>query len=123
LNKPWKNCSPPRKPVEEVRSLPLTAAAGRVLAVAQQSTVAVPPLDNSAMDGYAVRTADVTVAGVCLPVSQRIPAGTVGSDAATGHCRPYLHRCASAGGGRRRRDAGTLRTRRKRRGDQSSAAR
>ncbi|MBK8318155.1 MAG: molybdopterin molybdotransferase MoeA [Betaproteobacteria bacterium] len=65
--------------VEEVRSLPLTAAAGRVLAVAQQSTVAVPPLDNSAMDGYAVRTADVTVAGVCLPVSQRIPAGTVGS--------------------------------------------
>ncbi len=65
-------------PVEEVRALPLTAAAGRVLAVAQASTVAVPPLDNSAMDGYAVRVADITAAGVCLPVSQRIPAGTVG---------------------------------------------
>ncbi|MGV0952137.1 MAG: gephyrin-like molybdotransferase Glp [Azonexus sp.] len=66
------------QPVAEIRSQPLTAAAGRVLAVAQQSTVAVPPLDNSAMDGYAVRTADVAAAGVCLPVSQRIPAGMVG---------------------------------------------
>ena len=64
--------------VEEIRSLPLTAAAGRVLAVPQQSTVASPPLDNSAMDGYTVRLADVSAAGVCLPVSQRIPAGTVG---------------------------------------------
>ena len=66
------------QPVAEIRSQPLTAAAGRVLAVTQRSTVAVPPLDNSAMDGYAVRCADVTTAGVCLPVSQRIPAGTVG---------------------------------------------
>ena len=66
------------QPVEEIRSLPLTAAAGRVLAHPQQSTVAVPPLDNSSMDGYAVRLADVPAAGVCLPVSQRIPAGTVG---------------------------------------------
>lgn len=66
------------RPVEEIRRVPLLAAAGRVLAVAQQSGVSVPPLDNSAMDGYAVRTADVTTAGVCLPVSQRIPAGTVG---------------------------------------------
>ena len=67
------------QPVEEVRSLPLTAAAGRVLAVPQHSTVASPPLDNSAMDGYAVRRADITSAGVCLPVSQRIPAGSVGT--------------------------------------------
>ena len=66
------------QPVEEVRHVPLLAAAGRVLAVVQQSGVSVPPLDNSAMDGYAVRTADVTAAGICLPVSQRIPAGTVG---------------------------------------------
>ncbi|MBS1131970.1 MAG: molybdopterin molybdochelatase [Proteobacteria bacterium] len=67
------------QPVEEIRSLPITAAAGRILAVSQLSTVAVPPLDNSAMDGYAVRAADITAAGVCLPVSQRIPAGTVGT--------------------------------------------
>ena len=67
------------QPVEEIRALPITAAAGRILAVSQQSTVAVPPLDNSAMDGYAVRLADITAAGICLPVSQRIPAGTVGT--------------------------------------------
>nr|MBL8411480.1 molybdopterin molybdotransferase MoeA [Dechloromonas sp.] len=67
------------RPVEEIRNVPLTAVAGRVLAVAQSSTVAVPPLDNSGMDGYAVRLADVPQAGVCLPVSQRIPAGTVGT--------------------------------------------
>lgn len=66
-------------PVEEIRSLPLTAAAGRVLAQPQYSAVASPPLDNSAMDGYAVRLVDVTAQGVCLPVSQRIPAGTVGT--------------------------------------------
>ena len=66
------------QPVAEIRSQPLTAASGRVLALAQRSTVAVPPLDNSAMDGYAVRCADVA-AGVRLPVSQRIPAGTVGT--------------------------------------------
>jgi molybdopterin molybdotransferase len=67
------------QPVAEIRRVPLTAAAGRVLASAQQSGVAVPPLANSAMDGYAVRVADVSAAGVCLPVSQRIPAGTVGT--------------------------------------------
>ncbi len=67
------------RPVDAVRSLPLTAAAGRVLAAAQHSAVASPPLDNSAMDGYAVRVADIAAAGACLPVSQRIPAGHVGS--------------------------------------------
>ncbi|MCP5268698.1 MAG: molybdopterin molybdotransferase MoeA [Zoogloeaceae bacterium] len=66
-------------PVSETKSLPTLAACGRVLAQAQHSTLAVPPLDNSAMDGYAVRTADVTAAGVLLPLSQRIPAGTVGA--------------------------------------------
>ncbi len=65
-------------PVCESKSVPLVAARGRVLAQAQFSSVNVPPLDNSAMDGYALRCADVAQAGVSLPVSQRIPAGTVG---------------------------------------------
>jgi len=65
-------------PVSESKSVPLVAARGRVLAQAQVSTVNVPPLDNSAMDGYALRCADVAQVGVALPVSQRIPAGTVG---------------------------------------------
>jgi len=65
-------------PVSETKSVPLVAARGRVLAQAQVSAIQVPPLDNSAMDGYALRCADVAQAGVALPVSQRIPAGTVG---------------------------------------------
>ncbi len=65
--------------MREIRSLPLEAATGRILAAPQYSTVAAPPLDNSAMDGYAVRCADLTAMGNCLPVSQRIPAGSVGT--------------------------------------------
>ena len=38
----------------------------------------VPPLDNSAMDGYAVRTADVKSPDTRLKVAQRIMAGSVG---------------------------------------------
>jgi molybdopterin molybdotransferase len=51
----------------------------RVLAADLRSPIAVPPLDNSAMDGYALRSADVPAAGTVLPVSQRIAAGAVGA--------------------------------------------
>ena len=50
----------------------------RVLARAQASTMDVPPMDNSAMDGYAVRVADITGADTRLRVAQRIAAGSVG---------------------------------------------
>ena len=40
------------------RGVPTLEATGRVLARAQRSTMDVPPMDNSAMDGYAVRVAD-----------------------------------------------------------------
>ncbi len=70
--------------VTETETVAISAALGRVLAAAQHSSIAVPPLDNSAMDGYAVRLADVTVSGVRLPVSQRIPAGAVGQPLAAG---------------------------------------
>eukprot|EP01038_Epipyxis_sp_PR26KG_P003587 gene3587-5115_t len=53
-------------------------ADGRVLAQSCVSALQVPPQDNSSMDGYAVRCADVAAAGVVLPVSQRIPAGSAG---------------------------------------------
>ena len=64
--------------VSETETVAVTGALGRVLAAPQTSTITVPPLDNSAMDGYAVRVADVVAAGVKLPVSQRILAGAVG---------------------------------------------
>ncbi|WHZ12047.1 MAG: Molybdopterin molybdenumtransferase [Burkholderiaceae bacterium] len=53
-------------------------ADGRVLAADLVSALQVPPQDNSAMDGYAVRAAEA-VAGAELPVSQRIPAGSSGT--------------------------------------------
>ena len=54
-------------------------ADGRVLLQDAISPLQVPPQDNSAMDGYAVRCLDVAQAGAVLPVSQRIPAGSVGT--------------------------------------------
>lgn len=53
-------------------------ALGRVLAADVLSTLDVPPGDNSSMDGYALRAADVRAPGTVLPVSQRLPAGVVG---------------------------------------------
>ena len=61
-----------------VEHVDLFNADGRVLRADCISALQVPPQDNSAMDGYAVRAADITAAGVALAVSQRIPAGHVG---------------------------------------------
>ena len=64
-------------------SVSLEAAAGRVLAEAVTAQLDVPPFDNSAMDGYALRADD---AGQWLPVSQRITAGTPAQALAPGSC-------------------------------------
>ena len=64
------------RPVRDVIELPLLDAPGHVLAQEVVSTIDVPGDDNSAMDGYALRASE---AGQALPVSQRIPAGAVGS--------------------------------------------
>lgn len=55
--------------------LPLEAALGRILADPVVSPMDVPPWDNSAMDGYAIRHQEVPQAGTRLPLSQRITAG------------------------------------------------
>ena len=65
-------------PLADTESLSTFDARGRVLREDVRSTLDVPPQDNTAMDGYAVRAADVAAAGAVLPVSQRIPAGVVG---------------------------------------------
>ena len=51
---------------------------GRVLAHDVVSALHVPPQDNSAMDGYAVRCVDVSEPGAVLSVTQRIAAGSCG---------------------------------------------
>ena len=64
--------------ITDTESVPTLEALGRVLAEAVVSPVDVPPADNTSMDGYALRCADVPAAGAVLPVSQRIPAGHPG---------------------------------------------
>jgi molybdopterin molybdotransferase len=62
--------------VPEVECLPLERAAGRVLAGAVVAGTALPPFDNAAMDGYALRLADLAGCGPwSLPVALRIAAG------------------------------------------------
>jgi molybdopterin molybdotransferase len=71
--------------IGEVETVSTFDALGRVLAANVVSLIDVPPQDNSSMDGYAVRVAEVEVAaGAALPVSQRIPAGQVGQALASG---------------------------------------
>jgi molybdopterin molybdotransferase len=80
----------PLKPLDEARaellghaqalgrfeSVSTFDADGRVLAQDVVSPLQVPPQDNSSMDGYAVRVAEIADEAIVLPVSQRIPAGS-----------------------------------------------
>ena len=72
------------RPITDTETVDTLEANGRVLAAPVTSTLRVPPADNTSMDGYAMRAADVPVAGTRLPVSQRIPAGHVGAELAPG---------------------------------------
>ena len=64
---------PPPGPAE---SVPLAQAIGRVLADPVRSPLPLPPFDNAAMDGYALRRADLTGDGPwCLPRRGRVRAG------------------------------------------------
>jgi len=58
-----------------VVEIPLAETAGLVLAENLIAPIDLPPFPNSAMDGYAVRAADLTGFPVIMPVSQDIPAG------------------------------------------------
>jgi molybdopterin molybdotransferase len=64
------------RPVAGSIEIPLLDALRHVLATDVRSSINVPPADNSAMDGYALRASE---AGRALPVSQRIPAGSIGA--------------------------------------------
>lgn len=69
------------KPVEDTETIPLLYSTNRVIAHDVVSPISVPGWDNSQMDGYAVRAEDLAgadAASVCLPVSERITAGSVG---------------------------------------------
>ena len=72
------------RPVADTEQVPTLAATGRVLAQAQYSTFSVPSVDNTSMDGYAVHAADCASGEARLPVSQRIPAGSMPQPLARG---------------------------------------
>ena len=82
----------PPTPSEQVW---LAQARGRVLAADLVAAVSLPPFDNSAMDGYAVRAAELAGAAaqrpVELPVAADIPAGRTDVPAAGGR-----HRCTGS---------------------------
>src|SRR5437762_783124 len=58
----------------DVESVPLRLALGRVCGEDIAATVTMPPWSNSSMDGYAVRSADITAAMSGEPVKLRVVA-------------------------------------------------
>ena len=63
-------------PVAEVEEVPLSHALGRVIAADGVATEDLPPFDNSAVDGYAVRHADLDpAADTRLVIAERVMAG------------------------------------------------
>jgi molybdopterin molybdotransferase len=72
------------QPLADVETIDTLAATGRVLAAPVIAAVDVPPMDNSQMDGYAVRVADMAAGLTTLPIAQRIAAGHVGVPLAAG---------------------------------------
>ncbi|MEX3934760.1 gephyrin-like molybdotransferase Glp [Paraburkholderia phymatum] len=61
--------------IDGTETLPTLDAINRVLAADVISPLDVPPMNTSAMDGYAVRVAELSQGERRLPISQRIPAG------------------------------------------------
>jgi molybdenum cofactor synthesis domain-containing protein len=75
---------PVRQPVE----LPVAEAAGCVLAAEVGAASAVPPFDNSSVDGYAVRAADVQAATPERPAELAVLGTVFAGSVATSPVRP-----------------------------------
>ena len=68
----------------DTETLPLYQASNRILAQDLEALVDVPPADNSAMDGYALRMADLDKP--VIKISQRIAAGQAPKPLQEGTC-------------------------------------
>ena len=78
-------------PVGGTETLPLAGATGRVTAEAAISPIPLPPFDNSAMDGFALATADLGGPGPWrLAVAGRVAAGEAASPLPPGTCLRIL---------------------------------
>jgi len=63
------------RPERPIQSVPLSDSMGAILAEDIKAKITLPPLAASAMDGYAVRLADVRKAGAKLTIIGESPAG------------------------------------------------
>ena len=78
-------------PVGGVEALALAAVTGRVTAASATSPIPLPPFDNSAMDGFALATADLGGPGPWrLAVAGRVAAGEAASPLPPGTCLRIL---------------------------------
>ena len=69
-------------PVTEIENVPLAAALNRVIARDVPAPIDLPPFDNSAVDGYAVRHADLAAKGdTRLRIVDRLTAGSASTRA------------------------------------------
>ena len=92
----------------ETEHVAILDADGRFLAEDLISALQVPPQDNSAMDGYAVRIEDLATPGGKLEVKQRIPAGQHGHARGDQHQHLLDHRVLEKNHARRRLGAQCL---------------
>ncbi len=78
-------------PLVEHETVDALDAAGRILAQPVTSAGPIPPFDNSAMDGFAVRRADLDSIPATLKVSAEIAAGSWPEEPLTeGMCAPIM---------------------------------
>ena len=81
-------------PSEPPVAVPVTDACGRVLARDVMSTVDLPPFNKAAMDGFAIRAADLATTPTELEVVLEVRAGATpeGSVGAGQAARPFMDR-------------------------------
>lgn len=69
-----------------VESIPLNACLGRIIASDITSPVNMPPFDNSAMDGYALRSSDLNTSAVLSLVGTALAGTPYNSSVGSGDC-------------------------------------
>ena len=74
--------------VLEPESRPILDAEGQVLAEDVEGSFDIPPLDNSAMDGYALRTEDIRGASEASAVTLRVTGAVAAGQLPTGRVEP-----------------------------------
>lgn len=80
----------PLRSPERTEVLPLTQALGRGLADHVAAPISLPPFANSQMDGYAVRSGDLSAAGADLRIVPPVPAGSSPQPLAPGTAAPIM---------------------------------